>query len=97
MKKTSIFFYTILFLGFTFICWPTTEAQQGHKEKPKINQHFKVIPNIPPNSLEDEIKKLNDQGFSITKDNIYILEDKFTLMVSDDDIPEDDDENEDGN
>lgn len=53
-----------------------------------IDQHFLVVPNVSPSDLQEEFKKLNQQGYTINRvNNLIVTGDKVTIIVSDDGHP----------
>jgi len=78
----------ILFL----ILIPKARARQ---EKPKpVEQGVKVVADVSPSHLEDEIKKLNKEGYAVYKNNLLIVGDKITILVDDNDADQGDEEEE---
>jgi hypothetical protein len=62
-------------------------AQEGKAEPtPETpDQGWKVVPNIQPSDLELELKKINDEGFTVNISNIKVVDDRFVIILSGDD------------
>jgi len=61
-----------------------------------VDQHFLVVPDVAPSELQEELKKLNKQGYKVTTAEMLVVNDKITIVVTDTEL-QSDDEDEDGN
>lgn len=81
------------------ICLLLALGQTGAQEKPArqpkpVEQSVKVVPDVAPADLEAEIRKLNALGYAVDKQNLILVGERFTIVVTDSDFPWDGGEDE---
>lgn len=74
---------------------PSPVRTHAHQDKhPPVNQSWHIVADIPPAHLEDELKKLNAAGYTVSKNDIVVAGDKFTVILDADQDAADDDDDE---
>jgi hypothetical protein len=58
----------------------TPETQ---KVKEKVDQHWRIVPDVAPVDLQRQLKILNEGGIVVNRNDIILVGDKFTIMISD--------------
>jgi hypothetical protein len=84
MKKNRAVLARCLLI-LTGILIPAGFYLRGHAKTQHVTQHLVIVPDIPPVDLEKEIRKLNGRGFTVSKDHLIVVGDKFTIFVDADD------------
>jgi hypothetical protein len=85
----AIIISALLTSGCSWNLIPRSHAQEK-TDPPVVNQHFKVIPDVSAASLQEELEKLNKEGYYINDANLYVVDGKFTIVVSDSNIASND-------
>lgn len=83
----------LIIVGIVFSL-PVTHARVQLSPAPHVNQHFLVVADIEPAALQSELEKLNRAGYTVRASNWEVVGDKFTIIVSDNNLAEAESEEE---
>src|SRR5258706_15895886 len=82
----------ILIQAGVMVSEPRARAQEPAKpkEQKKVDQHWRIVPDVAPVDLQRQLEILNKEGFEVTQSQIVLVGDKLTIMISDGSDPEED-------
>lgn len=73
----------LLVFGLSSALQPRSQEPKKPEEKAKVDQHWRIVPDIAPVDLQRQLKLLNDDGVVVNQSEIVLVGDKFTIMVCD--------------
>ena len=90
LKTNKFLISVVLVVAASVFSLARRSPAKAQTEKPPaapvavVDQHCKVVPDVLPLNLENELKKLNAQGVAVEPTtDIRIVDDKFTIIVCD--------------